>query len=695
MVRKSNNNNNKQEQKCQGYYEVSGYTIDDGKKVDSYTRRCWKHSNGGGIVDNPQNVNLKGISDEDEPIFQMPQTKENTLPTDDSIPSDIPNDSGTDNPLDLTSFLNLMFSINTQRNGNGYYTSQPQRYGYNPVNFEYPSYQKFPFSTFDTKTTQEKIKQSNKELEEILKQREISNKDVETMRNSLRNTIGTLCQDIEALSDMKAALPKNPTVESAQMSERIEKEREKTLDNASDAIFLAFNIKKVYDAKFDNADMNSDDYYTRLGNHAKRLDELNAMSESLKTLFDASKEINEGTKSKVQQVRETLNLPKTATQSYTQNATQFQFPTTYPNGYDDLLNLLFNNKTDNNITGFATNIETSTRQINTRQNIQNLNEKILKLSQKRHISAQEIIMVNSEIKDVLQNIFDDFDLYIQKKIYKNETLEQKADVEKTKQNLIKDIQQMRILLDNAKKLFEKYNEEVKLIKDEQNITTEGLQFSKSLQRLGKMDNSMILMYEILVNPIPKPSQGKIFLRNDLQKAKLEFGLKNNVIIDMGVPDNMAVTEEEKAVTPAGTNGIRPVNWKINSRYSKNRIHPIYKKNRPHSGWDQDIPAGKPIIAVADGYIKYAGLASDYGNAIYINHGSINGARVESEYGHLRKIFVKTGQFVQQGEIIGLSGGVPGEYGAGSSSGAHLHTTIREYYNNGGKSHVPPNKYLWF
>ena len=36
----------RENQNCQGFYEVSGYTTDDGKKVDSYTRRCWKHGNG-------------------------------------------------------------------------------------------------------------------------------------------------------------------------------------------------------------------------------------------------------------------------------------------------------------------------------------------------------------------------------------------------------------------------------------------------------------------------------------------------------------------------------------------------------------------------------------------------------------------------------------------------------------------------
>ena len=43
MTQKNNN--------CPGYYHVSGYTTQDGKQVDDYTRQCWKHG-GGGVSEN-------------------------------------------------------------------------------------------------------------------------------------------------------------------------------------------------------------------------------------------------------------------------------------------------------------------------------------------------------------------------------------------------------------------------------------------------------------------------------------------------------------------------------------------------------------------------------------------------------------------------------------------------------------------
>ena len=59
------------------------------------------------------------------------------------------------------------------------------------------------------------------------------------------------------------------------------------------------------------------------------------------------------------------------------------------------------------------------------------------------------------------------------------------------------------------------------------------------------------------------------------------------------------------------------------------------------------------------------------------------------YGHVSKIYVKDGDRVDQGQIIGITGGMPGTPGAGKfSTGPHLHFEI---YLNGNV--VDPEKYL--
>ena len=49
----------KQRLDCSGSYEVSGYTTDKGKKVDSYIRNCWKHggsASGGNVQNTRDNI---------------------------------------------------------------------------------------------------------------------------------------------------------------------------------------------------------------------------------------------------------------------------------------------------------------------------------------------------------------------------------------------------------------------------------------------------------------------------------------------------------------------------------------------------------------------------------------------------------------------------------------------------------------
>ena len=47
------------------------------------------------------------------------------------------------------------------------------------------------------------------------------------------------------------------------------------------------------------------------------------------------------------------------------------------------------------------------------------------------------------------------------------------------------------------------------------------------------------------------------------------------------------------------------------------------------------------------------------------------------YGHISAFNVSEGQYIKQGDVIGLSGGTPGTLGAGwMTTGAHLHLEVR-------------------
>ncbi len=100
-----------------------------------------------------------------------------------------------------------------------------------------------------------------------------------------------------------------------------------------------------------------------------------------------------------------------------------------------------------------------------------------------------------------------------------------------------------------------------------------------------------------------------------------------------------------------------------------RDHPVTGGKKYHQGIDIAVPMGTPVKAVLDGVVNYIGFNHPKaGNYIDIKHPNGDLTR----YLHLSDVQVEKGQEVSKGDVIGLSGGKPGTYGAGTSTGPHLH-----------------------
>jgi len=99
----------------------------------------------------------------------------------------------------------------------------------------------------------------------------------------------------------------------------------------------------------------------------------------------------------------------------------------------------------------------------------------------------------------------------------------------------------------------------------------------------------------------------------------------------------------------------------------------------HSGIDFSVTSGNKVFAAASGVVERAEYYDGYGNAIIIRH-NLNGETFYTLYGHLKceGFLVKPGDVVQQGQLIGYSGG--NDDCKGTSTGAHLHFEIRKNGN---------------
>ncbi|WP_339375171.1 M23 family metallopeptidase [Stenomitos frigidus] len=99
-----------------------------------------------------------------------------------------------------------------------------------------------------------------------------------------------------------------------------------------------------------------------------------------------------------------------------------------------------------------------------------------------------------------------------------------------------------------------------------------------------------------------------------------------------------------------------------------RVHPVTGTQRFHSGTDLAAPLGTPVLAAYAGKVAIADFLGGYGLAVAVDH---NKGTQETIYAHLSEIFVKPGEWVKQGMVIGRVGST------GLSTGPHLHFEFRQ------------------
>ncbi len=112
--------------------------------------------------------------------------------------------------------------------------------------------------------------------------------------------------------------------------------------------------------------------------------------------------------------------------------------------------------------------------------------------------------------------------------------------------------------------------------------------------------------------------------------------------------------------------IRPVTGGYISSDFGRREDPFSHSIKMHSGLDIVSPPRTPVAAAAEGIVIQCGWNGDYGRIVTLYHGF----GLTTFYAHLNTIAVKSGDWVDQGHIIGSVGST------GRSTSSHLHYEVR-------------------
>jgi murein DD-endopeptidase MepM/ murein hydrolase activator NlpD len=133
----------------------------------------------------------------------------------------------------------------------------------------------------------------------------------------------------------------------------------------------------------------------------------------------------------------------------------------------------------------------------------------------------------------------------------------------------------------------------------------------------------------------------------------------------------------------GKNLLWPCKGPVTQRFGENYDHYMEVFGIPgHNGIDIGAALGTPILAIADGEVKWVAVDDNYGIYVRLYHPQ---HKLHSFYAHMERATAPKLGTVRRGDIIGYVGST------GNSTGPHLHFEIRcggpDTYAHGAYGHT--------
>lgn len=176
--------------------------------------------------------------------------------------------------------------------------------------------------------------------------------------------------------------------------------------------------------------------------------------------------------------------------------------------------------------------------------------------------------------------------------------------------------------------------------------------------IKKGDYFKLIYEEKFIDDTVRVGMGRILA------ADFKHGRKSYYSFHFEKGENYSDYFDEKGNTLRKAFLKAPLNFfRISSRYSKRRFHPVLKRNKAHLGTDYAAPRGTPIMTTANGEVIAASYTRGNGYYVKVKHN----ATYTTQYLHMTKFAkgIKKGSIVKQGDIIGYVGST------GIATGPHV------------------------
>lgn len=184
---------------------------------------------------------------------------------------------------------------------------------------------------------------------------------------------------------------------------------------------------------------------------------------------------------------------------------------------------------------------------------------------------------------------------------------------------------------------------------------------------GEMDSREIVLDQT------KASESEYKRLLDQAKREQDLAAADIVFLEKNIRERLAKNKKLDALDAGPTSFIWPVPSNIITAYFHDPDYP-YKHLFEHPAVDIKAKQATPVKAVAAGYV---GQVKSDGSTKYAYVMLVHGDGLATVYGHVSKVMVKVDQYVEQGQVIALSGGAPNQPGSGPlTTGPHLHFETR-------------------